>query len=75
MIIGVVGCFSGTVAMVICCPFCTSGCMFVAVEVLVKAEPFDGARDVDDWTGLMIVMLLVARGASCVTCDRNGPVA
>ena len=61
-----VGCgFSGTVAMVICCCiFCTTGCRLLAAVVAVKADPLEGARDVVDWTGLMMVMLFVARGAS-----------
>ena len=67
MIIGAGCCFSATVAMVICCPFCTKGWILLTEVVLVKAEPLEGASDVDDCTGLMIVMLLVARGASCVT--------
>ena len=81
LMISGVGCgFSGTVAMVICCCiFCTTGCMLLtaaaAAVVAVNAEPLEGARDVVDWTGLMIVMLLVALGASWVTWDRKGPVA
>ena len=72
MIIGVGCCFSATVAMVICCP---SYCILLTEVGLVNAELLEAATEVPDCTGLIIVMLLDARGASWVTWDRNGPVA